>query len=201
MMKNHIQIIEKPESVSWEEIQSLLHRAHESNKKIGLNYATADQSAERLKAKIGDKGICLVAFDGDKLVGTGTVDFRILNKWYHKGEAAHLGFLGVVPEYKGRHLGLRLAEARWECAKEYGMKVIYTSSAEGNLIVRNLNIKNGFKKVDYYAYKSNNFYSVVYAKWLDGCPFSDAYINFRYNLRRAYIRLRYKPGKIKRFGV
>ncbi len=40
--QDQIIIMEKPETVSYEAIQALIHSAHESNKEKGLKYGTAD---------------------------------------------------------------------------------------------------------------------------------------------------------------
>lgn len=198
--KHQITVIPKPESISFDMIQDLLKKAHESNQAKGLLYSTATLSAEQLKERIGD-GICLVALCDGKLAGTATISFRNLHYWYHNGPVATLKLLGVSPEYKGMHLGSLLLEKRIEIAKEKNINVIVTDSAEQNLIVRNNNFKHGFCKVDYCTYAGNNFYTVVYALWLNGCPHSKFSRWLHYNLKRFWIRLIYKPRKIKRFSM
>ena len=193
-----IEILPKPDYVSYENLQSLLNKAHECNKKKGLVYATACQSVEKLKEKIGD-GVCLVALCDGKLAGTATITFRNLHYWYHNGPVATLKLLGVAPEYKGMHLGSLLLKKRIEIARNRGINVIVTDSAEQNIIVRNSCLKRNFRKVDYCVYPGNNFYTVGYAKWIGRCPHSKFSCWLHFNLKKLYIRLKYKPGKIHRF--
>ena len=198
MTEHGITIIPKPENISYEMLQDLLNKAHNSNKAKGLLYATANQTVEKLKEKIGD-GICLVALCDGVLAGTATISFRKLNYWYHNGPVATLKLLGVSPEYKGLHLGSLLLKKRIEIAKERNIDVIVTDSAEQNVIVLDSCLKRGFRKVDYCVYPGNNFYTVVYVKWTKACPHSKLSCWLHFHLKRLYIRLKYKPGKIARF--
>ncbi len=191
-------IKEKDDSVSFEAIQELLNAAHKSNEEKGLKYATANQSVEKLKSKIGEGDVCFTAMLGDVLVGTVTISFRELNYWYHKGEVCIIKLLGVSPEYKGRHISSRLIEKCIECAEEKGRRVIVADSAEQNVIIRSLLYKYGFLTVDYCKYAANNFYTNVYVKWLDGCPHSNLSCSMHYKLKRMKIRLKYKPDTGKK---
>jgi len=197
---NGIVIMERPDTVSYEMLQDLLNRAHSTNEKKGLVYATAKQSAETLKKKAeADNGICYVAFNGSELVGTMTVSFRKLNYWYHNGNVAILKLLGVDPECRGKRVASLLLEKCLEAAKARGETVIVADSAENNDVFRKYILKYGFEIADYGLYAGNNFYTTVYVKWMNGCPYSAFYRRFRYNLKWMYIRFKYKPGKINRF--
>ena len=198
MSEPQITIIPKPDYISFEDIQNLLNKAHESNKEKGLVYATANQTVSRLKEKIGD-GVCLVALCDGKLAGTATISFRNLRYWYHDGKVAILKLLGVSPEYKGMHLSSLLLTKWIDIAKENNVNVLVTDSAEHNTIVRNICLKRSFCKVDYCSYKGNNFYTVVYAKWLNDCPHSKFSCWLHFNLKRLVVKLKYKPGKVPRF--
>ena len=191
-------IKEKDDSVSFEAIQELLTAAHMSNAEKGLIYATANQSVDKLKAKIGEDGVCFIAMLGDVLAGTVTISFRELNYWYHSGEVAIIKLLGVSPEFKGRHISSKLIEKCIECAEKKGRRVIIADSAEQNVILRNLLHKYGFLTVDYCKYAANNFYTNVYVRWLDGCPHSRLSRSIHYKLKRMKIRLKYKPDTGKK---
>lgn len=190
-----IEIKAKDEYVSYEQIQKLLNMAHENNNKHGLAYATANQTVEKLIAKIG-KGICFVAIQNDdygneQLVGTCTLEERTLNYWYigeDTGTILLLKLVGVHPDCKGMGIGRKMIEFCLDYAKEHHYKMIVTDSAEENHAFRKLMNHSGFKDVDCVKYAANNFISTVYAKWIDGeCPFLDDVRRERYALRRKEI--------------
>ena len=197
-MKKELIFTQKPDNITYEELQALLHKAHESNKKEGMYYSTADQSVETLMQKLKD-AVTYVAIDGDKAVGTESVQFRKLNYWYHNGDVGMLKLGGVDPEYKGYHIFTKLITACKECAWERGMTICVTDTSEQNVIVRHLLEGLGYVLVDYCVYPGNNFYSIVYAIWKDGCPYSKWTVKWNYFWKRCKIRLQYKPGKINRF--
>lgn len=189
MMKNdNIVIIEKPETVSYESIQTLLHTAHESNASMGLMYGTANQSVEQLKKTLSNNAVCIVALDGDKLIATGTVEFREKRVLFKTFKIACLGLAGVLPEYKGFHIANKVLDKRMEIAAQKGYKYMYASSAEDNIIIRNMLLKRGFKKIDYFRAKSNNFFSVRYLKWPNQFVFINLVLNMLFPVRRFYVR-------------
>ena len=59
--------------------------------------------------------------------------------------------------------------------------------------------KTGYKFVDLKICKDH--YNIVMVKWLNECPYSNFYCNLQFTLRKAYKKLRFKPGRVKRFGV
>ena len=193
-------ITKKTDDITFEMIQTILTKAHASNKEKGLLYATASQTVDKLKSKIGENDTCFVALVDGQLAATVTVSFRGLNYWYHNGNVAIIKLLGVDPEFKGMHISSKLIEACLAEAEKRGEKIVVADSAEHNEILKNLVLGYGFLTTDYGLYAANNFYTNVYVKWLDGCPYSNIYRKFRYNLKRLYIRTIYKPGKIKRFS-
>ena len=169
-------IMPKPYWISWNQIQSLLNEAHETNVGLGLKYATYNQSIADLKEKVRNS-ICLVVFVGDRLAATGTVQFRSINHWYHNGEIGLLKLLAVSPKYRGLGLASLLTEERIRLSEQMQKELVVTDSAEANEAIRNLYLGNGFKIVDCCRYPENNFISLVYAKWLNGSTFDDDMIS------------------------
>ncbi len=196
-----IVIQEKPDYISYEMIQEVLKKAHEANSEEGLVYATASQSVESLKEKIGDNSNCYVALVNDKLAGTETVSFREIDYWYYKGKVAIIKLLGIGPDFKGKKIGSSLVKACVDKAHDNNYQVIISDSAEHNIALKQLLFKFCFKTVDYCVYSGNNFYSNVYANWAEKCPYSDFYRVLRYNLKRLYIKFTFKSGKVKRFSI
>ena len=69
-MGNSIQVVEKPDWVSWDDIKQCLYEAHSVNRSKGINMAHYQWPAEKIKESLGENGFMLVALDGNKLVGT-----------------------------------------------------------------------------------------------------------------------------------
>ena len=200
MDNNSITIMEKPEWISFDQIHDLLYKAHAINRENGFDVKTANMSGEELVEHLGTTGKCFVALDGNQLVGTAS--YRILqrDKWYAKGDVVDRVLVGVLPEYKGRHISTMLFYTVVDEARKNGYKYIESRTAEDNHIVQTINLKDGYRYVDYKSTKSK-FYTVVMLQWLDSCPYSEKYTNRRFKWKRFLIRLRYKPGRIKRFGI
>lgn len=198
---SEIKIMEKPDWISYEDIHDLLYRAHETNRAKGIVMKTSLLTGEELKHRIGDRGKCFVALDGDKLVGTSSYKVTKRDSWYVCGETIEKMLSGVDPDYKGMHISSMLHEAIEVVVKDEGYAVIETNTAEGNTLMQKINIKRGFVYVSYFTPASTDHYSVVMAKWLNGCPFSKKYCKFRFYLKKLFIQARYKPGAVKRFGI
>ena len=59
-----------------------------------------------------------------------------------------------------------------------GCDMIVASTAEGNQSVRKNSKLGGYKELAYESFKTANYYSVIFAKWFDGCPFPDNFSIF-----------------------
>lgn len=192
MDTDSIVIIKKPQNISCESIQELIHTAHKSNVEKGLVYGTANQSVENLKKTLSKDAVCFVALDGDILAATGTVEFRKRSFLFMNFEIACFGLFGVLPKYKGRNLGNRILAKRIEISATRGCKYMYCSTAEDNMIVRHMYEKRGFRRVDYFKAKANNFYSIRYLKWKHDSKLLDLVVDFVYEIRRYYVRQTFK---------
>ena len=198
--KHGISVMQKPYYVTWSEIQSLLNAAHEDNYRKGLKYATYNQPVSKLKEKVHN-GVCFVGIKDSQLVATATIQYRNLNYWYHNGFIGLLKLLGISPEYRGLGLGSVLLNVRTEHSAKQNVKVLVSDSAEKNLAVRHLYLKHGFKIVDCCKYANNNFFSTVYAKWLEQCPWNDSEIQEKYTLRRNEVHKSHDEEDIKKARV
>ncbi len=200
-MMSDITVMEKPEYISYDEIHSILERAHSVNRKDGFVMITSNLNGEQIRSRIGEKGKCWVALDGDIPVGTLSMRMVQRNTWYAKGEIPDYMLAGVIPEYQGKHINGILAQQLFAYARQQGYPLIELDTAEDNTHAISVYEHQGFRLVDFLAKKDLDHYSVVMVKWLDDCPYSKNYCRFRYNLRRRMIRLRYKVGRKKRFGI
>lgn len=182
--------IQKLESqFSYQEVQNLLQLAHQSNEEKGLIYATAHQSVDKLREKIGD-GTCYVAVDTQTgaLVGTISICEKKIAYWYYEGLTYLMKMAGIHPSYKGKGIGSLLVQKCIDQARAEHISVIIGDSAEENHALRALLTKFDFVTVDCVKYKSNSFISSVYARWVDGeCPWTSQERDTRYQEHRANI--------------
>ena len=202
-MNTEIQIIEKPDWVSWDEIHEVLWKAHEQNRQKGIIMSYPSLSGKEISDRIGDNGIMFLAIDGNKVVGTLALIARIGKLWYDSGKYGYLCFGAVLPEYSGKGI-YRLLYQRAECtAKQMGLLVLTRDTNEKNARMLRITKQEGYHFVQLKAYKDH--FNIVRAKWLVECPYSLWYIKLRYSISVLKTKLRYRmdpqKGKTRRFGI
>ncbi|MBQ4361826.1 MAG: GNAT family N-acetyltransferase [Lachnospiraceae bacterium] len=206
-MAETITVIEKPEEITFEQIREVLWDANERNRRDGFYLSTASMPGEKLKERLGPDGKCFVALahkDGaDEPLLVGTISIRYLDRrrWYAKGRVADYMLAAVISSYQGKHINSMLAEKVFETAREAGCKVVELDTAVTNKHAIAVYKHQGFKLVSFKANPGGDHYSVIMAKWLGKCPFSDAYCKLRYLAGKTLVKLRYTPDKKKRFGI
>ena len=198
---NEITVCPKPEWVSWDEIHSILQSAHTVNRKRGLQMINANLSGEKIRQKVGD-GLCLVAMDGEKVVGTQSVVTFIGDRWYSRGRTvAHYCLTGILKRYQGCGIKEQLDDATIPFLEKRKPSLLQANTAESNIIVRNALKKDGWVDVECVSFRGTDYYSVFSVKWLIPNPFPLWYCRFRYNLSSLYTKSRFKPGHIERFKL
>lgn len=197
----NIEIKEKPEYISYETIREVLHDAHKLNFENGIVLHTTTFTAQEIEEYIGEEGKCFVAISENKVLGTAS--YRIIERssWYVQGKVVDEVLVGIRPEFKGMHLYSRLYEAIERDAIKNGYKLIVFNTAEKNVRKQKISSSHGFDNLSFFAAEDNDHYSVVMGKWLQQCPYSSSEIRFKYLLKKIFVKIRYKPGKIKRFGL
>ena len=190
MDTDKIQIVVKPDWVSWEDIKRCLFEAHAANREKGINMAHYQWPAEKIEEYIGINGVVLVSLDGEKLVGTAAIAERTGNQWYAKGRYAYMCFAGVLPLYNGRGLYHRLTEQREKMAKSLGYNVLVFDTHKKNKQIQSIARNNGYRLVRFFRASSKDHYSVVMAKWLDGCPYSSFYCWIKFQLSKFQALMR-----------
>ena len=197
-MVSDIQIMEKPDWVSWEEIHEVVYNAHESNRNKGVDIQNAHLSGEQLKESLGPDGVCFVALDGDKVVATSSVAFHTLNAWFARGQKAGYGTLSaVLPEYKGQHLFSKLEQMRVAYAKDKGCTGFYGKTAEGNTKRRSIAKKDGYFEVSIGRASFNPHNYITAYKWLDRRPFPAGYIRLRFFISWLILKIKLIFGVVK----
>ena len=202
MMDSSIQIIEKPDWVSWDEIREVLWESHAENREQGIVNTYYSLPSDEIRRFVGDKGKMFVALDGKKVVATGAVLIKNNRKWYSKGDYAYACLGAILPEYRKRGIYFPFEKLTEAYSKTFS-SLLVTDMHENNLTIQKLRLREGFHYVTYKACKDH--YNVVMAKWFNECPYPQWYIKFRFQLSKLYAKTRYKmiPGKgrIKRFGI
>lgn len=190
MNDSSIQIVEKPDWVSWDDIKQCLYEAHSVNRAKGISMAHYQWSAEKIQESLGEGGFMLVALDGDKLVGTAGIGEKYGNTWYANGRYAYECYAGVLPDYAGKGIYKMLEIRREEKAKEEGYDVLIGDTHSKNTHRIEIALKNGFRLVRFFRAASKDHYSVVIVKWLNGCSYSSFYcwIKFEVSKLQALIR-------------
>ena len=189
-MNNNIQIVEKPDWISWEDIKNCLFDAHIINREKGINMANYQWPAEKIKEHIGDNGIMYVALDGEKLVGTAALAEKKSYHWYSKGKCGYLCFACVIPTYSGLGIYHSLLKKREDFAKTRDYDVLYYDTHCKNSIILALGEKNGYRKVRFFLTKSKDHYNIVMAKWLKNCPYSKCYCWWKYSISKVKAMLK-----------
>ena len=201
-MTEKIQILEKPESVSWDEIHNVLWRAHEQNRQKGIMMLLPALSAKELQKYVGD-GKMFVAMDDNRVIGTIAIIIKEGKLWYNKGRYGYLCLGAVLPDYSGKGVFRLLYDHAEKEARRLNLSVLTRDTNEKNSRMLKISKKEGYHFVAYRACRDH--FNIVRAKWLNGCPNPLWYIKLRFQISKIYLKTRFKmvPGKgrTKRFGI
>lgn len=196
---DEIQYMLKPDWVSWAAIKECFLKAHESNRKKGVVMQNQFMTPEEFEQNYKD-AYFFVALRGEEVIGTSAFFIRTMNKWWARNKKVIYNCAdAIIPEFKGTDVYLDLTGLRTKYIKETGIRIIQSDTEENNKLILKLNDKHGGKKVKLYASPKTWYYSVVMVRWLDGCPYSDWYCNFRFILSCLFVKLLWKPGRKLRF--
>lgn len=197
-----IKVMPKPDWVTFDDIHELLAVAHKKNYEKGIVLTYSQMTGDQIKEKLGDEGQCWVAMDGDKPVGTTSVTFFQGKNWWDRGKkVAHGCFTGILNQYQGLGIMEELNQKKYEYIIRHGVDMTEGDTAETNKTVLKVFGKEGFKVVGFFAPKNSSHYSVRLVKWLNGCPYSDDYINRRCKWSERLTKWQYKPGRIERSRI
>ena len=199
MKESSIQIIEKPDWVSWDEIHSVLWNAHAQNREKGIIMAYPSLSGDEIKRRVENNGKMFIALDGQNVIGTLALIIKKGKKWYNKGVYGYLCFGAVLPNYSGKGIYRSLYKVAETAALNQGISVITRDTNENNARMLKISKQEGYHFVECKAYKDH--FNIVRAKWLDQCPFSDRYIKRRYWLSKFLLKIQYKSDGTERSQV
>lgn len=199
-MDEKVLVLEKPDSVSWDVIHDVLWKAHEKNREKGINMSFPSLPGERIREIIEGSGKMFVALMNDVVIGTGAVIKKKSNLWCGNGEYGYLCFASVLPEYNGLGIYQSLRTCIEKETQEMGLNKVLFETHEKNYRMLAINNRNAYKRVDFKV-TTTDHYNILMVKWLDGCPYSDCYVRLQFLIRKCYRKLRFKPGRVKRFRI
>ena len=179
-----IRIAEKPSDLSWESLHEFLWTAHAGNRAQGIHMRFPSLSGAEIRDRVLENGKMFVAFCGTELVGMAAVILKQRKTWWGRRRlCAHLCFDAVHSDYRRHGVLDALVSAREQYAHAQGARLFYLDTHERNESRIRAGVKEGYKAVGYCFFKDH--FSVVMAKWPEGCPFSEEYILFRFCLSRV----------------
>jgi len=184
-----IQIIQKPDYISWDDIHECLWSSHAVNREKGVVMKFPSLPGYEIQKRIeSGNGKMFVALDGEKVAGVAGYQIKHSNYWFCKSDYLYLCFAGVLPEYSGKGIYKLLYIYREREREKFGLPLLVFDTHEKNQRMIDINCHNGFVKVGYkYCGDHNN---VVLAKWGTKCPYPMWYIRLRYLLNKYKLRLR-----------
>lgn len=170
------------------------------NRERGIFMKYPSLSGEELERKVGS-GHCLVAIQNGHVIGTCSFKVVKRNEWYAKKQnIAYYLMEGVLPQWQGKGVYGKLMKDRESLVKKKRINIVEMDTAENNKEIQRILLKHDYKYVKLRSFYSNH-YSVVMVKWLDGCPYRNLYCQIRFIMSKWKIKLKYKPGHIKRFFI
>ena len=199
---NDLKIMPKPDYVSWEDVSELLQKANKVNEKKGFSMSDLNLPPDSLKQQIEGEGLCVVALVDDKLVGVSACNFGTQVRWFNKKKKCARKFMtGILKSYQGCGILYEMDKVLDDYIRSCGCDMIVASTAEGNQSVRKNSKLGGYKELAYESFGTTSYYSVIFAKWFEECPYPDWYIRLRFFLSRLYVKTRFKVGRKERFAV
>jgi GNAT superfamily N-acetyltransferase len=176
--EKQIQIIEKPDWVSWDEIHEVIWKAHEKNRERGINMAHASMSGDEIRELLSDDAKMFVALCDNHVIGTAAFKEKEVRFWFGKDRFAYCCFASLLPEFMGKGVYYQFVKKREESARSMGLDKMMFNTHPDNTRVLQVAKQNGFKAVKYVVSKGAQWVYMV--KWLNGCPYSDFRCGYEY---------------------
>lgn len=188
-MASSIRIIEKPDWISWDEIHQVIWDSHAQNRKNGIVMRYPSLPGDKIRDKIGEQGIMLVALtEDDRLVGTAAFFPKAIRTWFGKYTYAYCCFAAVLPAFSGRGIYKALCARQEELARDMGIDKMYFDTHEKNKRMIKNAAKAGYRHVDLQFYSDH--FNVAMVKWLTGCPYPDLKCRIEYHSKALKVRIK-----------
>lgn len=197
-MCNKIVVTEKPDCISWETIHEVLWSAHESTRKLGISYPTAEMSGDELREYLKKhNGHCLVAMDGEKVVGTMSYYVESVKSRFFKGTFLMIALVGNIPQYKGKGIFSNLYNRCYDYAKAQDLDGLTYGTAEKNHNMRKIFERKGFIPFRCHYNEDKGRYVVGGIFCFNKLPHAKWYYSFIFKLAQARTHLRHGARYLK----
>lgn len=190
-MESNIQIVEKPDWVSWDDIHKVLWEAHADNREKGIWMRYPSLSGEEIRLRVEGKGKMFCAIKDGKLVGSAALVSKNTRLWFDESKTtyAYLCFTGVLPECAGQGVYKHLYGCVEREKEKLGLTHIMFDTHEKNCRMLEINAKNGFFPVDYKFCKDH--FNIVMANWPKECPYSKVRIRYEFEKRKLRVKIKH----------
>ena len=186
--------MEKPASVSWEQISDVLVRSHAKNREQGIVLPYPHLPPAEMQKKVEQKnGTMFVAMHGDKLVGTAAVLFTNRKLWCGAGPYAYCCLASILPEYAGHGIYRNLLDIEDAFILSKGYHRVLFDSDEKNKRIFEISRKDGYKFVEYSIHPTHR--SIVMVKWFGKAPYPDFVFAVMFAMLKRWRILKYKLSK------
>ena len=151
-------------SISYEEIVSLMHDSFKERLDQGLIFTSCTMSVDEFKKRYSD-GVIIVGFDKatNEMMAFYTFHLRADKKGIKYG---YLEQLAVSPKAKRSGIGTKMLAENCRIAATMGAKYMLSDTACGALSSVKWHHKNGFYTYELESYRSTNYWSYVFIKYL-----------------------------------
>jgi len=151
---------------SIEELTKLLHRAHASLARIGLNFTAADQTVETTRRRV-EHGQCFVAAQDGQLVGTILVNSVVpnpLGELFDRPRTASIHQFGVAPHCRDRGVGSLLLAHAEAWVKKLGFSEVALDTAASAPQLVAFYVRRGYRSVSSVQWSGKNYRSIIMSK-------------------------------------
>ena len=152
-------------TITYHQLTDLQHSAFKERLEQGLQFTCSFMTAEQFETKMKD-GHVFIALDKEteELLGTVTIH---MNKDKKGNIYGYHEYLAVSPSAKHIGVGSKLAQAWTVLLLENNAKYVLSDTACKATSSVNWHLKNGFQIYELESYRSTNYWSYVFIKYLD----------------------------------
>lgn len=203
-----IEIIEKPDNITWEEVTNVIYDGYTKRLKENLFYAAVNQTKETTEQRALN-GKCWLALKNNEIVGTITCNFytqpiyltsKGKKKWYIDDYYAHIQQFAVKEKYQGLGIGKKLRKTVEDYCKQKGIDSIIDDTSVEAKDLWKWYTKLKHEKVDYISWNNTNYYTVVRRQKINGKNINKLYRLTRYYISKISCIILYKKTGGKRFN-
>lgn len=141
---------------------NFIHSVFKERIEQGIYFNCANFSTETFRKKLKNAHVIVIFDDNQDIIGTVT-----LTVFHHKGFTyGWHEYLAISPHFRGKNVGKLLEDEVVDIAQSENLPFILSDTA--NLATSSIKFhkKQGFKKILLRNYKSTNYISIVFVKFI-----------------------------------